>query len=190
MPESLGFQRFYLAAEIVDAPSSNCQQLIAALLTVTIFGIVPAQAEDFYTPPAEIHAPLGTVSKAEPTTFYLDRYKILRAAAIAQRIMYVSSTAHGEKVAVSGTVLTPLRAWRGRDPRPVISYAAGTQGLGAQCAIGISLSNGTSGEGAFLNGFLSRGYQVVVTDYEGLGVSGNHPFAHNHALGQNVLDAA
>lgn len=107
----------------------------------------------------------------------------------AQRILYRSTDSADQPIAVSGTVLTPTAPWTGPGARPIISYAAGTQGMGDQCAPSKALAVGQEYEGTFISGLLARGYAVVVTDYEGLGTPGVHTYVNRKAEGYAVLDA-
>ena len=169
---------------------------LMAILTSVIgavslaIGAAPASAADFYDPPAPLPAGRnGDIIRHEPGRFFLDPAKLLPAPASVQRIMYRSTDTHGDPVAVTGTVLTPTVPWTGPGPRPIISYAAGTQGLGDQCAPSKALAAGNEYEGPFISGLLTRGYAVVVTDYEGLGTPGVHTYVNRKAEAHAVLDA-
>lgn len=85
---------------------------------------------DFYMTPASLPANNGDLVRTEPSVFYVDPLKTIRAQASVQRIMYRSVNSSGVPVAVTGTVLVPYAAWTGSGPRPLVSYAAGTQGQG------------------------------------------------------------
>lgn len=163
--------------------------IAAALATITLTA-VPATAADFYTPPDTISGQPGDVIKAEASTFHLDPVRLLEADARVQRLMYVSTSARGEKIAVTGTMITPRSTWIGRGERPLVTYAVGTQGMADSCAPSRQLAAGSEYEGIFIKGLLLRGYAVVVTDYEGLGTPGTHAYVNSGALGRNVLDAA
>lgn len=150
----------------------------------------PAGAASFYDPPSPLPTGSnGDVIRHEPAQFFLDPAKLIPAPASAQRIMYRSTDEHGAPIAVTGTVLTPIAAWTGPGPRPIIGYAAGTQGLGDQCAPSKAMAAGLEYEGPFIAGLLSRGYAVVISDYEGLGTPGLHTYVNRKAEGYAVLDA-
>jgi alpha-beta hydrolase superfamily lysophospholipase len=157
-------------------------------LTVGVVAAPPASAADFYTPPADASGAPGTVVRSEPSEFYLDPLKVLKAPADVTRVMYRSANADGPTT-VTGTVLQPRTPWRGAGERPVVAYAVGTQGMADRCAPSRQLAAGTEYEGAFIKGLLARGYTVTVTDYEGLGTPGVHPYVDPRALGRNVLDS-
>ncbi|MGW7090232.1 lipase family protein [Streptomyces sp. NPDC054871] len=106
----------------------------------------------------------------------------------AWKITYRSTSADGRPNAVSGTVIVPDD---GRTtPRPLITYAVGTVGLGDKCAPSAGFPGGTTAEAPLVNAALVRGYAVAVTDYEGLGTPGDHTYMVAKAQGSAVLDAA
>ncbi|WP_116114667.1 lipase family protein [Amycolatopsis ruanii] len=170
---------------------------LAAIVTAAVAALpeppAPAGAAtssgDFYDPPATLPSDNGAIIRHEPSQFFLDPVKLLRAPADVQRIMYRSTDTHGDAVAVTGTVLTPKTPWRGAGERPLIAYAPGTQGLGDQCAPSKALAAGGEYEGPFIAGLLARGYAVVVTDYQGLGTPGVHTYVNRKAEAHAVLDS-
>ncbi|MEV0319861.1 lipase family protein [Streptomyces sp. NPDC050658] len=106
----------------------------------------------------------------------------------AWKISYRSTSADGRSNAVSGTVIVPDDGKT--TPRPLITYAVGTVGLGDKCAPSAGFPGGTTAEAPLVNAALVRGYAVVVTDYEGLGTPGDHTYMVARAQGSAVLDAA
>ena len=103
--------------------------------------------------------------------------------AVGQRILYHSTSAQGDLVAVSGFVSYP----EGDVPDggwPLIAWAHGTTGLGDSCAP--SNDAETDQLGLALVGF---GYAVVATDYEGLGTPGVHPYIVGASEAHGVLDS-
>lgn len=110
----------------------------------------------------------------------------LPAGASAYRILYHSETDAGADVAVSGMVVLP----GGTPPAggfPIVSWAHGTTGLAPSCAP--SLAGVTSIP--FVSSFVSAGWIVAASDYEGLGAStGLHPYLVGTSEAQDVLDAA
>lgn len=172
-------------------------KILKTLLAISVVaaGLSSAPAEaatgtDFYQPPAHISGNSGDLIRSEPFDFYLDPSRTIKAAARAQRVMYVSTDLTGAKTAVTGTVLTPKTRWLGLGPRPVVSYAVGTQGMGDQCAPSRQLASGWEYEGMLIKDLILKGYTVAITDYQGLGTPGTHPYANSAVLGKNVLDAA
>ncbi|QEU92600.1 lipase family protein [Streptomyces kanamyceticus] len=106
----------------------------------------------------------------------------------AWKINYRSSTAKGEPNTVSGTVIVPQDGRKG--PRPLITYAVGTVGVGDHCAPSAGFPKGTTLEANLIQQLTLRGWAVAVTDYEGLGTPGDHTYTVGRAEGQAVLDAA
>ncbi|MEW2137190.1 lipase family protein [Streptomyces sp. NPDC005409] len=106
----------------------------------------------------------------------------------AWKIHYRSTTADGAPNVVSGTVIVPQDGRTG--PRPLITYAVGTVGLGDSCAPSNNLPHGTAMEANLIQQLTQRGWAVVVTDYEGLGTPGVHTYTVGPSAGHAVLDAA
>ncbi|MEU5258310.1 alpha/beta fold hydrolase [Amycolatopsis sp. NPDC021455] len=169
--------------------------LSAAVATISVLALATlgppsASAASFYDPPSPLPAGSnGDVIRHEASTFYIDPIQLIKADANVQRIMYRSTDTHGSPIAVTGTVLTPRSAWNGAGARPIVSYAVGTQGEGDDCAPSKALAAGFEYEGPFIAGLLTRGYGVVVTDYEGLGTPGDHTYVNRAAEAHAVLDA-
>ncbi|MGH3648032.1 MAG: lipase family protein [Micromonosporaceae bacterium] len=132
----------------------------------------------------------GDVISAEPFTAYLDQAKLIPIQADAWKILYQSTSALGEPIAVSGSILVPEAAWTGAGERPIISYAIGTHGMGDQCAPSYKLPRGTENEAGIMNNLLQQGWAVAVTDYEKLGTPGVHTYTVGISQGHVVLDAA
>jgi hypothetical protein len=182
--------------------------LLAIILTVFAVGVTPLASADedqytaFYTPPDPLpDGKPGDLIRTEPSRIVLEPSGQLGAfMATGTRIMYLSKGAQGESIAVTGTYFEPTDPWTGRGPRPLISFATGTYGMGDQCAPsrlfnqGIHWSSGAdltvNYEETFIATMVARGFAIVVTDYEGLGTPGVPTFLNRLAEGQVVLDAA
>ena len=95
-------------------------------------------------------------------------------------VLYRSTSAKGEPVAVSGVVSLPS----GTPPDggwPVISWGHGTTGMADDCAPSRSLVDQQTGiytaaMDQTTADLVGEGYAVVRTDYEGLGTPGPHPY--------------
>jgi hypothetical protein len=156
----------------------------------------------FYTPPDPLPpGQPGDLIRTEPSRLVLEPSGQLGAiVASGTRIMYRSTDTRGNPVAVTGTYFEPDNPWPGNGPRPLISYAPGTQGQGNQCAPsrmfnqGIHYSGGWdimfNYEELFVATMVARGFAIVMTDYEGLGTPSMHTYVGRVAEGQAVLDAA
>lgn len=160
-----------------------------ALQAVGARRLDPHAATAFYEPPATIPATPGMLIRQESATFYIDPFRLVPAPARVRRIMFSSTDRLGKPIAVTGTVLTPTRPRTKRPDRPLVAFAVGTQGMGSQCAPSRQMAAGREYESLFLSGLLARGFNVVVPDYQGLGMSGVHTYMSREVQGHVVLDA-
>ncbi|KZO58669.1 lipase [Dietzia maris] len=158
----------------------------------------------FYTPPAELPAEPGAVIRTEPMTITPSFPDLANGGALladAQRIMYRSTGAAGSPIAVTGAYLHPKAPWTGPGPRPLAVVTPGTQGQGDQCApsksmevgLGVQTAPPSAAAGYAVIDALTmvqEGFAVVVTDYEGLGTPGHHPYVNRDSQGRSALDAA
>jgi hypothetical protein len=93
--------------------------------------------------------------------------------ASVRQIMYQSIDIDGSPVPVTGVLLVPRAPWQG--PRPLIAFMPATRGLGKQCAPSRFFDLATvdpraiDAEAPFYYNYLTRGFAVVITDYEGGG---------------------
>jgi hypothetical protein len=105
------------------------------------------------------------------------------------RILYTSTDVRWQsgQVPVSGTLYlpagkTPAKGW------PLMAWAHGTLGIADACAP--SWTGFRVRDAAYINRWLRAGFAVVVTDYQGLGGPGPHPYLNWQAEGRSVLDSA
>ncbi|MFI8926693.1 lipase family protein [Streptomyces sp. NPDC053474] len=150
----------------------------AAGLAAATLASTPAHADDAKAP--------GDLVKTEPSAFHPLPGQPTHTK--AWKIHYRSTTAKGEPNTVSGTVIVPQDGRPG--PRPLITYAVGTVGVGDQCAPSAGFPRGTTLEANLIQQLTLRGWAVVVTDYEGLGTPGDHTYTVGRSAGHAVLDAA
>lgn len=130
----------------------------------------------------------GTLITSHPLT----ESAALPSAAKNSRITYTSQDAAGEPILVSGVVAIPKTpapegGW------PVISWAHGTTGVADACAPSADTPNGPvhdylSAVDKTLDQWVSGGYVVVQTDYEGLGTPGGHPYMNGTSAANTVTD--
>jgi fermentation-respiration switch protein FrsA (DUF1100 family) len=141
----------------------------------------PFDGGDFYAVPDPLPegAP-GDLIRYEP----IDDSPVVGAA--AWRVMYLSESVEGDPIAVTGTVFVPRSAApdAGRD---IVTLAHGTRGIADECA---PSKEGGGAESALAGLAVERGYILAVTDYEGLGTPGRHPYLVGESEGRSVLDAA
>lgn len=161
--------------------------VVATLLVVlvVIFVVVvrrsqPPQPGAFYTPPSPLpNKPPGTVIRSEPLSG-------LPPTERGWRILYLSTSYTGKPTAVSGLVIVPSRP--SVRPRNVIAFANGTVGVASSCALSIQGARYLSVLHG-LQSYLAAGDAAVMTDYQGLGTPGPHPYLVGRSEGEDVLDA-
>lgn len=141
--------------------------------------------DPFYTPPDPL--PAG----AHGTLIRSRQFVPPGIAALAWQIMYKSTDVNGNEIAVTGSVMVPLTPWL-FSPRPILAWAPGTQGQAERCASSHQLAIGTNYEAvAGPIGFaIARGWAIAMTDYQGLGTPGDHPYGVARPAGTALLDAA
>jgi hypothetical protein len=123
--------------------------------------------------------PLGQVVRSKPLGVHVDH-------GTALRILYRTQRSDGSKTFSSGMVFIPDNDAAGT-PRPVVAWAHGTVGLGAQCAP--SRSTHPVGDIAWVTSMLKRGWVVTATDYAGLGTSGTSGYLVGDDEAHDVLNS-
>jgi pimeloyl-ACP methyl ester carboxylesterase len=112
----------------------------------------------------------------------------LSGAASQTRILYTSTNGLDGKtpIVVSGALFIP----KGTPPAggwPVLAWGHGTVGLADICAP--SWAGRSFRDVRYLNRWLSEGFAIVATDYQGLGVAGPHPLINVPVLAYSILDS-
>jgi predicted esterase len=105
----------------------------------------------------------------------------------AWQILYRSTDARGNAIAVSGEVIVPESSYSGT--RPIAAYASGTQGWAPQCAPSREMDAGDFDEQFAVDDLAANGWATVVTDYPGQGTPGPELYSVGIAEGHAVLDA-
>ena len=132
----------------------------------------------------------GALITATPVRLSPD--SVVPEDARTERITYLSQSATGQEVLVSGTVTVPA----GEPPEggwPVISWAHGTTGVGDACApsahsVGGPARDYLAATDPVIARWVAGGYAVAATDYEGLGTPGGHPYMNGVSAGHTVTD--
>lgn len=101
------------------------------------------------------------------------------------RIMYASRSLAGAPIVVTGLAVVPAAA-APPGGRPVVSLGHGTTGIADVCAP----SRSEPREAALGALTTPRNWILALTDYEGLGTPGRHPYLVGESQGRGVLDAA
>src|SRR5579862_70197 len=159
--------------------------LLFAVVTSGGTGIPAGPPGDaFYVPPE----PLPKLAHGTPIwARRITGGAALPSAAANYQMLYETLGPDGRAIAVSGTIAVPA----GTPPAggwPLVSWAHGTTGNAPQCAP--SRSSEPNVEQRMLDGFVKRGYAVALTDYEGNGTPGPHPYFVASSLARDVTDAA
>ncbi|MCH9668008.1 MAG: lipase family protein [Actinomycetia bacterium] len=147
-----------------------------------------APANDFYEWTGDLtDYDNGHLLRSEPLT----NAELIPIASQGWRMLYVSTSHDGRKIPVSGLVFLPAGGAPASNGRPVISYAHGTTGITAAAAPSLNPNAQVLGYPILgeLSTFLSVGYAVVCTDYEGLGTAGPHPYCHGISLAHSQIHA-
>jgi acetyl esterase/lipase len=113
---------------------------------------------------------------------------VLSNASRAERILYASTDGLDgrSRIAVSGALFWP----KGDPPPggwPIVAWAHGTVGTADRCAP--SFAGRSDRDVRYLNAWLSAGFAVVATDYQGLGTPGGHPYLAAKPEAYGVLDS-
>ncbi|WP_278265325.1 lipase family protein [Nocardia sp. AG03] len=157
---------------------------------VTVAGATPNWV-DFYSPSASaIAGEHGSVIWSRPITG-----DPAIPGARNELVLYRSVDVAGNPVAVSGMVVVPdgpapAGGW------PMISWAHGTTGTADVCAPSRDTADGfpahdyTARVREMLARYVSAGYAVAMTDYQGLGVDGAHGYLIGEAEQRAVADMA
>ncbi|WP_224372382.1 alpha/beta hydrolase [Hyalangium versicolor] len=150
---------------------------------------VPPEGIDFYYPPEELLAGThGEVIWSRP----LIGEAALASARHNELVLYRSQDVRGNPIAVSGIIALPGKP-APEGGYPVISWAHGTVGSADSCAPSRDTRDSPAHiynkhPHAMLNHFLEQGWAVVMTDYEGLGTYGPHPYLLGESEARGLLD--
>ncbi|CAK7212415.1 hypothetical protein SCUCBS95973_001455 [Sporothrix curviconia] len=140
---------------------------------------------DFYTPPSTL--PAGDHGSLIWYRAYANGSAAL-AGGTNTLLLYTQEGVHGGTVATSGYMVVPdgdapAGGW------PVVTWAHGTTGIADACAPTINdPASDQETNAVLLAGWVSKGYAVVRTDYEGLGTPGDHPYLIGPSEARAVLD--
>lgn len=142
------------------------------------------QLSPFYRWPDAMPAQPGVLLRSEAMPVQPD----MPAASQALRLLYSSIDQRWQSglVPVSGALYLPA----GNPPAggwPLLAWAHGTLGIADACAP--SWAGLRERDAAYINRWLARGFAVVVSDYQGLGGPGPHPYTFWQAEGRSVLDS-
>jgi hypothetical protein len=144
----------------------------------------------FYVPPSPLpYGAPGTIIRWRPMGFSAALTKPPHGT-VGYLVMYHSTSALGQDIAVTGYVLVPegYNLPPGQTQRPIIGYGNEAMGLGDDCAQSSVLQWGNSGEVALYQNLLKKGYAIAASDYEGLGTPAVHTFGVTLSAAHTTLD--
>ncbi|KYF87272.1 lipase [Sorangium cellulosum] len=151
---------------------------------------VPEDDTFYHPPPSLLEGEHGEVIWSRP----LSGEAAIASARLNQLVLYRSRDVHGKPIAVSGIVALPRKP-APAGGYPIVSWAHGTVGCADTCAP--SRDTVTSPAHPWneyphglLSAFLDRGWAVAMTDYEGLGTDGLHPYLLGESQAHGILDIA
>ncbi|MFN7416902.1 MAG: lipase family protein [Alphaproteobacteria bacterium] len=162
--------------------------LLAVLAAPSAFAASSLQGDggvsEFYAWTGKVKGKPGRLLRQEP----LPEKLVLENAASGTRILYTSTDGLGgkDRVVVSGDLFLP----KGDPPKggwPLLAWAHGTVGVADVCAP--SWAGRSPRDKTYLAFWLARGYAVVASDYQGLGVAGGHPYLATRPAAYSMLDA-
>ncbi len=159
-----------LAGIATASPASADDSTVQVFAASTASSPTDPSLTAFYTPPASVPSTPGTVIRTQ--AFSPKSVGLLPFNGTGVRIMFSSTDALGNPIAVTGAILLPNARWWGSGSRPVVAYDTGTVGMADQCAPSRSMTDGSWEEGSFASAALNRGWVVAVNDYYGLGTPG------------------
>jgi hypothetical protein len=148
---------------------------------VAVRAVQPERPGPFYTAPVPLPpGPPGTIIRSEAVHGFPH-------GAHAWRVLYKSTSYDGSPTAVSGTIIVP------DSPAPaagrnVLAYSHGTVGIASNCAPslrGADLARLVPG----FDAFVAAGDVLAITDYQGLGTRGPHPYLVGRSEAMGVLDS-
>jgi hypothetical protein len=158
----------------------------AALLLVLalLVGACGSRSAPTSAPPA----PTGTNGALQSNPTDLPLLPALQGLAQrAVKVRYKSTSGiDGSATTVSGIVLVP----KGQPPEGgwrIASLGHPTAGMDSTCAP--SSYPGLMGNAGTIAAYLTYGYVVAMTDYQGLGTAGPHPYLEPKTAAYNVIDA-
>lgn len=190
-------RRSFLAAAAAVAIACTAVTAGPAGAEVSRGTTIPA----FYDPPATLPAANGALVRSEPLPLALSLPGIDGPLpGTATRLMYKSTDADGQPVAVTGAYIEPTPGWSHGGARPLVALGPGTLGQGDQCSASMGLEHPLSlrddsvsvgYEDLAIYRLLAAGVAVVVTDYVGLGATDRvHTYVNRVDEGHALLDAA
>lgn len=184
-----------LTAGEQDVTKRRLLVTIAVLLGIMVAGagfsawrlVAPPEIAAFYDPPSSLETGTpGDIIRFETIASQSENARLWR-------ILYHSTDASGNATAVSALLAAPI-APAPDTGYPLLAVGHGTVGVNRGCAPSIdpydSFGGGPTAYGLFVGPFVTAGYVVVMSDYQGLGAPGDSSYLIGEIEGRNILDSA
>ncbi len=135
----------------------------------------------FYVPPDPLPSDVpGTLIRVEEIEPFAEGTQ-------AWKVLYVSTAVDGTPIAVSGMVAAPAGP-PPQDGYDVVTWNHGTKGVSDRCAPSRGYRSGFHDFFDIAPELVAAGYVGVMTDAEGLGTPGIHPYLVGPSEGRGALD--
>ena len=149
--------------------------------------VAPPDVSSFYDTPDNLgDGSPGDIIRDEEIDSKVDNARLWR-------IVYQSTDADGNAVAVSALIAAPTAA-APEGGYPLVAIGHGTAGINRGCGPSVdpfdSFNGGATNYDFFVTKFVEAGHAVVMADYQGLGVRGDSSYLVGEIEGRNILDSA
>lgn len=176
-----GITVFLVLAALTSSCSTSSTTRVEAYDPFTLGDVA---LSDFYVFGGQLPEDAGVLLRQEP----LGHAQSLAEAGVNTRILYSSTDGLSGTgiVPVSGVLYLPP----GDAPQggwPLLAWTHGTVGIADSCAP--SWNGRQAQDETYLNRFLSQGYAIVASDYQGLGTKGTHPYLATRPEAYSNLDS-
>ncbi|MGH2551359.1 MAG: lipase family protein, partial [Thermomicrobiales bacterium] len=163
--------------------------LIIAIVVVIASASLAVAAPVPVGPPGDaFYAPPDPLPKGKPGELIQAQPIDGPSGANTWRVLYHSRSLSGDDIAVSGLIVAPVEPATTGD-RPILSWGHGGAGIDDRCAPSRQFAD----PGLlvpFMREYLTQGFVVAASDYEGLGTPGVAPFLVGESEGRSLLDIA
>jgi Secretory lipase len=166
---------------LVAACSSSAKSVSPSATSAgptTTTSIVPAPKglPAFYSFSEPIPQKPGTLIKSE-------RVAAPNIKGSVYRVLYVSTTVHGQATPVTGVIIVPNTP-APANGYPVVSWAHGTNGMTDACAPSLEPDSAAP----LANMLLDKGWLITASDYQGEGTPGLLPYIAGDSAARNTID--
>lgn len=143
--------------------------------------------DSFYEPPVDLHMYRpGDVLRVEPMSSQLPDVRLWR-------MVYVSANIDDTPVAASALLAAPATPPPDQG-YPLVTVGYGSVGVARECAPSMNPFRSSPGNPAayelFMSPLVNAGHAVIMSDYQGLGITGDSSYLTGVLEGRDLLNAA